>query len=67
MINTVASASLLKRFLSDVTAVVALTAISGTMVGMILIAGFYGLYLSSDALRTSARSGRIDGGAGLCS
>jgi hypothetical protein len=44
--TTLVNASLLKRFLSDVTMVVALTAISGTMVGMILIVGFYGLYLT---------------------
>jgi hypothetical protein len=44
--TTIANASLLKRFLSDMTMVVALTAISGTMVGMILIVGFYGLYLT---------------------
>jgi len=43
--STIANVSLLQRFLTDVTAVVALTAVAGTMLGAIVILGFYGLYL----------------------
>jgi len=44
--STIANISLLKRFLSGVTVVIALTAISSTLAGMLMILGFYGLYLS---------------------
>lgn len=44
--STIANISLLKRFLSGIAVVIALTAISSTMMGMLLIAGFYALYLS---------------------
>lgn len=44
--STIANISLLRRFLSGVAVVIALTAISSTMAGMLLIAGFYALYLS---------------------
>jgi hypothetical protein len=43
--STLVHASVLKRFLSGVTAVVALTVISSTMAGMIAVVGFYALYL----------------------
>jgi len=43
--STIANATLLRKFLTNVMLVMVLTAISGTMAGMILIAGFYGLYL----------------------
>jgi len=42
---TIANVALLKRFLAGVTIVIALTAISSTMVGMLLIMGLYGLYM----------------------
>ena len=44
--STIANISLLRRFLSGVAVVIALTAISSTIAGMLLIAGFYALYLS---------------------
>jgi hypothetical protein len=44
--STIASVTLLKRFLSGIAVVIALTAISSTMAGMLLITGFYALYLS---------------------
>ncbi len=43
--STIANVSLLKRFLSGVTTVIALTAISSTMAGMLLLTAIYGLYL----------------------
>ncbi len=44
--SSIANVSLLKRFLSGITVVLALTAISSTMIGMIAIVGFYGLYVA---------------------
>jgi len=44
--STIANVTLLKRLLSQVIIIVALTAISSLMTGAILIAGFYGLYLA---------------------
>jgi MFS superfamily sulfate permease-like transporter len=44
--STIANISMLKRFLSGIAVVIALTAISSTMAGMLLIAGFYALYLT---------------------
>jgi len=46
MSSTIAHVSMLKRFLSGVTVVIALTAVSSTMAGMILIVALYALYLS---------------------
>jgi hypothetical protein len=44
--STLANISLLKRFLSGVSTVIALTALCSTMVGMILIVALYALYLA---------------------
>jgi len=44
--GTIVNISLLKRFLSCVAAIVAFTAISGTMAGMLLIGALYALDLS---------------------
>lgn len=44
--STIANISFLKRFLSGVAVVVALTAVSSTILGMLLVAGLYALYIS---------------------
>jgi hypothetical protein len=44
--STLANVSMLRRFLTGVTVVIALTAVSSTMAGMIIIVALYGLYLA---------------------
>jgi len=44
--STIANVSMIKQFLSGIAVVVAFTAISGTMAGMLLTAGLYALYVS---------------------
>jgi hypothetical protein len=44
--SAVANISLLKRFLSGIAVIIALTAVGSTILGMLLIAGLYALYIS---------------------
>ena len=62
--STIANAAVFKRFLSRVMITVALAAAAGAMTGMLMLAGFYGVYWALVAYGglTQLKAGLLVGG-----